>query len=192
MRRRWMVVMALLVLAVGVGVTWKQQRAALQARQEAEAAARRKLPELKAADAAIDSIDVEKPIITIWADVRKAPDIAGNFDIAADTVKAVGQALKRGVSDDLQGVEIVRIVFRAEAVDRFGHDVMARLVSLDIPAADLKTADYAKLNRGQALNLAYSASLGAPGSYDAIDAWCGDKARASADFCRKVRDKPST
>jgi hypothetical protein len=191
MQRRTLITAAAIVIglgALGAGLTLR--RAAIIRRNDREAAAaaaRAALPSLQAADPGIDSLTVEKPMLTVWANVRKAPDLAGNIDLSADIVRAAGQALQRGVSDDLQGVEIIRFAFHAEAIDRFGHDVMAPLMTIDVPASDLKTARYAALNRGQVLNLAYSASLGAPGAYDAMAMWCGDKARANAAFCGKVR-----
>ena len=156
-------------------------------REAAEAAARAKLPALQAADPSIQNIEVAAPMVTLWTDVTKAKDIAGNIDIAADEARTVGKALQRGVSDDLKGVEIVRFVFRAEAINRFGHDVMATLMTVDFPTKDLKAADYAKLSRGQVLALSYSAKLGAPGAYDARDAWCADPARSNAKFCAEMQ-----
>lgn len=191
MRRRTLITAAAILIGLGaLGGGLMLRGAAITRRNDEEAsaaAARAALPSLQAADAAIDSLTVDKPMLTVWANVRKAPDLAGNIDLAADIVRTVGRALQRGVSDDLQGVEIVRFAFHAEAIDRFGHDVMAPLMTLDIPAADLKSARYAALSRAQVLNLAYSASLGAPGAYDAMAAWCGDRARADARFCGKVR-----
>lgn len=191
MQRRMLIAAAAILVGAGaLGGGLMLRGAAITKRNDEEAAAalaRASLPPLQAADAAIDSLTVDEPTLTVWANVKKAPDLAGNIDIAADIVRTVGKALQRGVSDDLKGVEIVRFAFHAEAIDRFGHDVMAPLMTLDIPAADLKSAHYAALSRGQALNLAYSASLGAPGAYDAMAAWCGDEARANAAFCAKVR-----
>jgi hypothetical protein len=190
MTRRTLIAAAAIVIcagALGGGLMLRAARVARRNEEAAAAAARAALPSLQAADPAIDSLTVEKPILTVWANVRKAPDLASNFDLSADTVRAVGQALQRGVSDDLKGVEIIRFAFHAEAIDRFGHDVMAPLVTLDMAAADLKAARYAALNRGQVLNLAYGARLGAPGACDAIAAWCADAARANAGFCAKAR-----
>jgi hypothetical protein len=191
MRRQPLIITAAIVIglaALGGGLMLRAGAIARHNDEEAAAAAARAaLPSLQAADPGIDSITGEKPMLTLWANVRKAPDLAGNFDISADMMRAVGKALQRGVSDDLKGVEIIRFAFHAEAIDRYGHDVMAPLVTLDVAMADLKAAHYAALNRGQVLNLAYSAGLGAPGAYDAIAAWCGDPARANAGFCGKVR-----
>jgi hypothetical protein len=191
MRRRTLITAAAILIglgALGGGLMLRDEAIIRRNDEEATAAAARAaLPSLQAADAAIDNLTVEKPMLTVWANVRKAPDLAGNIDLSADIVRTVGRALQRGVSDDLQGVEIVRFAFHAEAIDRFGHDVMAPLMTVDIPAADLKSARYAALSRGQVLNLAYSASLGAPGAYDAMAAWCGDRARANTGFCGKVR-----
>jgi hypothetical protein len=132
---------------------------------------------------------VAPPVVTIWSDVKNAPDLAGNIDIAADTVRSVGRALQRGVSDDLTGVQIVRFEFRAEATNRFDRDVMAKLMTLDVPAADLKAANHRAMNGGQLLGLAYKVVLGAPGAYDALDAWCKDPAKANPAFCAKARGK---
>jgi hypothetical protein len=191
MRRRTLITAAAVVIGLGaLGGGMMLRHAAIERRNDREAAAaaaRAALPSLLAADPAIESITGEKPMLTLWANVKKSPDLAGNFDISADIMKAVGKALQRGVSDDLKGVEIIRFAFHAEAIDKYGHDVMAPLVTLDVAASALKSANYAALNRGQVLNLAYSASLGAPGAYDAIAEWCGDPARADAGFCRKAR-----
>jgi hypothetical protein len=128
-------------------------------------------------------------VVVIWTDVKNAPDLAGNLDIAADTVMAVGKALQRGVSDDLKGIGIVRFMFRAEATNRFDRDLMAPLMTVNIPMVDLRAANYAALTRSQALGLAYSVTLGAPGAYDVRDAWCGNPAKANLGFCAKSRAK---
>ena len=191
MQRRALITAAAIVIGLGaLGGGLMLRGAAITRRNDREAAAaaaRAALPSLQAADPGIDSLTVDKPMLTVWANVRKAPDLAGNVDLSADIMRAAGKALQRGVSDDLQGVEIIRFAFHAEAIDRWGHDVMAPLMTVDAPVAALKAANYAALNRGQVLNLAYSASLGAPGAYDAMGAWCGDRARANAAFCGKVR-----
>ncbi|MDB5458567.1 MAG: hypothetical protein JWO72_308 [Caulobacteraceae bacterium] len=187
-RRRATVAVLVVVLAAAALGGALVLRSTVAARREAAAPARL-LPPLQAADGAIAAIDIQKPVVTVWSDVRNAPDLAGNIDIAADTVRAVGRALQRGVSDDLKGVEIARFEFRAEATNRFDRDVMAKLIRLDMPVADLKAANYAALTRGQLLNLAYSVTLGAPGAYDALDAWCMDPARANPAFCAKARAK---
>jgi hypothetical protein len=192
MRRRTVAaVLAVVLLGAGVlgGLKLRRIEDARQAARQAEAARVAALPTLQSADGAIASIDVAGPMVTLWTDVKNAPDLAGNIDIAADTVRAVGKALQRGVSDDLKGVQIVRFEFRAEATNRFDRDVMAKLMTVDFAAADLKAARYAALSRGQVLALAYSAALGAPGAYDALDAWCADPAKADAGFCRKARGK---
>jgi hypothetical protein len=183
MRRATVTVLAVVLAAAGGGAL--VLRSTLAARREAPARAP-VLPPLQAADGSIVTIDIQKPMVTVWSDVKNAPDLAANIDIAADTVRAVGKALQRGVSDDLKGVEIARFEFRAEATNRFDRDVMAKLLRLDMPVADLRTANYAALNRGQLLNLAYSVALGAPGAYDALEAWCKDPAKADPAFCAKA------
>jgi hypothetical protein len=98
----------------------------------------------------------------------------------------VGQALKRGVSDDLKGAKTVRFSIRCQAVNRFGQDVMAQLVTLEAPLPALKSVDYAHTRPADVLGLAQTVKLGAPGAYDAIAAWCGDPARAGKTFCSKA------
>ena len=69
-------------------------------------------PPVQSADPAIRLTDVQDESLTVYADVTGAKDAADNFDKAAATVSAVGQALKRGVSDDLKGVKTIRFVIR--------------------------------------------------------------------------------
>jgi len=92
------------------------------------------------------------------------------------------------VSDDLKGVKTVRFSIRCEAINRFGQDVMAQLVTLDLPLQALKAEDYAKVRPARALEMAESVSLGAPGAYDAVAAWCADPARGDKAFCRKAQN----
>lgn len=143
-------------------------------------------PPLKSADPAIRLTEAQGPVLTVYADITGARDAADNFDKAAATVTAAGQALKRGVSDDLAAIRTVRFSIRCEATNRFGQDVMAPLVTLDMPISVLKGADYAKARPAQVLGLAETVNLGAPGAYDAIKAWCADPARGDKAFCAKA------
>ena len=144
-------------------------------------------PPLRSADPAIRDTEVKDGVLTVYADVTNAPDVAGNIDKAGATVLAAGRALKGGVSDNLKGVSAVRFVFRCQATNRFGQDVMAALVTLDLPLEALRQADYARMRAGDVLALARTAQLGAPGAYDALAAWCGDPKRANAAFCAKAK-----
>jgi hypothetical protein len=143
-------------------------------------------PPLQSADPAIRLTEAANGVVTVYADVTGARDAADNFDKAAATVSAVGQALKRGVSDDLRGVKTVRFSIRCQAINRFGQDVMAQLVTLEAPLQALKGVDYTKARPADVLGLAQSVKLGAPGAYDAIAAWCSDPARAGKVFCGKA------
>ena len=141
---------------------------------------------LQSADPAIRVVEVGGGAVTVYADITGARDAADNFDKTAATVAAVGQALKRGVSDDLEGAKTVRFSIRCQAVNRFGQDVMAQLVSFDAPLQALKGLDYGKTRPAEVLGLAEDVKLGAPGAYDAIAAWCKDPARAGRAFCTKA------
>jgi hypothetical protein len=143
-------------------------------------------PPLQSADPAIRLTEVQGAVLTVYADVTQAKDPADNFDKAAATVSAVGLALKRGVADDLKGVTTIRFSIRCQAINRFGQDVMAQLVTLETPLKALKAADYAKATPAQVMGLAQSVSLGAPGAYDAVAAWCADPARGNKAFCKKA------
>ena len=142
---------------------------------------------LKSADPAIRVIEVGGGVLVVYADVTQARDPADNFDKAAAMVSAVGQALKRGVSDDLHGVATVRFSIRCQAINRFGQDVMAQLVTVEMPLPALKAEDYARARPAQVLGLARTVSLGAPGAYDAIAAWCADATRGDKAFCAKAQ-----
>ena len=143
-------------------------------------------PPLKSADPAIRLTEVQGPVLTVYADVTGAKDAADNLDRAAATVAAVGQALRRGVSDDLTQVRQVRFSIRCEATNRFGQDVMAQLATLDMPLAALKAAGSGQTRPAAVLGLAQSVTLGAPGAYDAVNAWCADPARSDRTFCAKA------
>jgi hypothetical protein len=143
-------------------------------------------PPLQSADPAIRLTEVADGVVTIYVDVTGAKDAADNFDKAAATVSAVGQALKRGVSDDLKGARVVRFSIRCQAVNRFGQDLMAQLVTLETPLPALTAVDYGKTRPAEVLGLAQTVKLGAPGAYDAITAWCADPARAGKAFCAKA------
>jgi hypothetical protein len=142
---------------------------------------------LQSADPAIRLVDQQDGVLIVYADVTGAKDAADNFDKAAATVSAVGQALKRGVSDPLGGVRTVRFSIRCQAVNRFQQDVMAQLVTLEAPLQVLKGVDYAKIRPADVLGMAQSVKLGAPGAYDAIAAWCADPARSGKAFCAKAQ-----
>jgi hypothetical protein len=142
---------------------------------------------LRSADPGIREVEIKDGLLTVYADVTNAPDAAGNIDKAAATVLAAGRAIKGGVSDNLKGVTTVRFVFRCEAINRFGQDVMAALMTLDLPLPALTAADLGRMSGGDVLGLARSASLGAPGAYDALNAWCADAKRANAGFCAKAK-----
>jgi len=141
---------------------------------------------LQSSDPAIRLTEVGNGVVTIYADITGAKDAADNFDKTAATVSAVGQALKRGVSDDLGSVMTVRFSIRCQAVNRFGQDVMAQLVTFETPLPALRHLDYAKTRPADVLGLAQDVKLGAPGAYDAIAAWCADPARAGKAFCAKA------
>jgi hypothetical protein len=144
-------------------------------------------PPLKSADTAIRLTESGNGVLVIYADLSGARDAADNFDKTAALVVATGEALQRGVSDDLKGVKTVRFSIRCEAINRFGQDVMAQLVTLDLPLRALKAEDYAKVRPAHALGMAQTVSLGAPGAYDAIAAWCADAARSDAGFCKRAQ-----
>ncbi|HEY4032157.1 MAG TPA: hypothetical protein VGM25_17560 [Caulobacteraceae bacterium] len=141
---------------------------------------------LQSADPAIRLTEVGGGVLTIYVDVTGAKDAADNFDKAGSIVSAVGQALQHGVSDRLQGVRTVRFSIRCQAINRFGQDVMAQLVTLETPLPALKGVDYAKARPADVLGLAQTVMLGAPGAYDAIAAWCADPARSGKAFCGKA------
>jgi hypothetical protein len=143
-------------------------------------------PSVQSADPAIRLAEVQDGVLVVYADMTGARDAADNFDKAAATVSAVGQALKGGVSDDLCAVKTVRFVIRCQAVNRFGQDVMAQLVTVETPIAALEAEDYAKARPAQVLGLADRVQLGAPGAYDAVAAWCADPRRGDPGFCRKA------
>lgn len=144
-------------------------------------------PPLQSADPAIRLVEAGDGVLAVYVDVTGAKDAADNFDRAAATVSAVGQALKRGVSDDLKGARMVRFSIRCQAVNRFGQDVMAQLVTIEAPLQALTAADYAKTRPADVLGLALTVKLGAPGAYDAIAAWCADPARRGRAFCAKAQ-----
>ena len=139
-------------------------------------------PALEAADPAITLVMVEPPEAAIWADIRGSADFPAVMDKAQGITAAVGQALRHGVSDDLSGVEVLRLHLRADGVDRFGHDVMAPLMTLQIKRRALERATGPKV-----LGLADSVALNSPGSFDAVAAWCKDPARSDPAFCAKQR-----
>ena len=141
---------------------------------------------LQSADPAIRLTEAAEGVVTVYADVTGARDAADNFDKAAATVSAVGQALKRGVSDDLKGARMVRFSIRCQAVNRFGQDVMAQLVTFEVPITTLTAVDYDRTRPADVLGLAQTVKLGAPGAYDAIAAWCADAARSGKGFCAKA------
>lgn len=143
-------------------------------------------PPIQAADPGIRTVDTDGAVLQVYADIHQPKDIADNFDKAGAVVLAVGQALKQGVSDNLKGVTTVRFKFRVEGVNRFQQDVMSPLTTLDIPLSSLKGADYAKATGNDVLAMTAKADLGAPGSYDAANAWCKDKARSSKALCEKL------
>lgn len=141
---------------------------------------------LQSADPSIRLAEAGDGTLVVYADVTGAQDFADNFDKAAAMIGRAGQALQRGVSDDLRGVKTVRFSIRCQAVNRFGEDVMAQLATIDVPLAALKAEDYARARPADVMGLAQSVQLGAPGAYDAVAAWCG-KARASKAFCAKAQ-----
>jgi hypothetical protein len=143
-------------------------------------------PPLQSADPAIRLTEVGDGVVAVYADITGATDAADNFDRAAAVVGAVGQALKHGVSDDLMGARIVRFSIRCQAINRFGQDVMAQLVTFETPLPALKGVDYARTRPADVLGLAENVKLGAPGAYDAIAAWCRDPGRAGKAFCAKA------
>jgi hypothetical protein len=147
-------------------------------------------PPLQSADPAIRLTEAANGVVTVYADVTGAKDAADNFDKAAATVSAVGQALKRGVSDDLKGAKTVRFSIRCQAINRFGQDVMAQLVTLEAPLQALEAIDYTKTRPADVMGLAQTVKLGAPGAYDAVAAWCADPARAGKAFCKKANGQP--
>lgn len=177
---RWSLPLGAAVLVLGLALAaWRLAPALLPAAPEA--------PPLKSADPAIRVTEAGNGVLVVYADITGARDAADNFDKTAALVVATGQALQRGVSDDLGGVKTVRFSIRCEAINRFGQDVMAQLVTLDLPLEALKGEDYAKVRPAQALAMARSVSLGAPGAYDAIAAWCADPARGDPGFCKKAQ-----
>jgi hypothetical protein len=143
-------------------------------------------PSVQSADPAIRLAEVQNGVLVIYADVTGARDAADNFDKAAATVSAVGRMLQGGVSDELRGVRTVRFVIRCQAVNRFGQELMAPLVTVETPLAALKAEDYAKARPAQVLGLAQTVQLGAPGAYDAVAAWCADSGRGDKSFCSKA------
>jgi len=176
---RWPVWLGMAVVALGVVLAaWRLIPTLYRPAPEASS--------LKSADPAIRVVEKGGGVLVVYADITQAKDPADNFDKAAAMVSAVGQALKRGVSDDLNGVATVRFSIRCQAINRFGQDVMAQLVTMDMPLAALKAKDYAKARPSQVLSLARTVSLGAPGAYDAIAAWCADPARGDRAFCTKA------
>jgi hypothetical protein len=176
---RWRLWLGVVVVALGLALAgWRL--APLLQRSAPDA------PPLQSADPAIRLTEVGDGVVIVYADVTGAKDAADNFDKAAATVGAVGQALKRGVSDDLKGAKTVRFSIRCQAVNRFGQDVMAQLVTLEAPLPALKAVDYARTRPADVLGLAQTVKLGAPGAYDAIAAWCADPSRAGKAFCSKA------
>ncbi len=145
-------------------------------------------PPLQSADPAIRDTEIKGGVLTVYADVINAPDAAGNIDKAGAVVLAAGRALKSGVADNLTGVSGVRFVFRCQAINRFGQDVMAALVTLELPLQALTAPDLGRMSASDVLGLARTARLGAPGAYDAMAAWCADSKRANAAFCAKARE----
>lgn len=178
--RRWRLWLGMAVTILGLAlVAWRLIPASRPTGPDAQP--------LQSADPAIRLTEVGQGVVAVYADVTGARDAADNFDKAAAVVSAVGQALKRGVSDDLEGVKTVRFSIRCQAVNRFGQDVMAQLVTLDAPLPALEAVDYARTRPADVLGLAQTVKLGAPGAYDAIAAWCADPARAGKAFCGKVQ-----
>jgi hypothetical protein len=177
--RRWRLWLGVAAMTFGLALA-AQQLIPVLYRPAPEA------PPLQSADPSIRLTEAVNGVVTVYADVTGATDAADNFDKAAAAVSAVGQALKRGVSDDLKGVRTVRFSIRCQAINRFGQDVMAQLVTLDAPLQALKSADYARTRPADVLGLAEHVKLGAPGAYDAIAAWCADPARAGKTFCAKA------
>ena len=140
------------------------------------------VPSLQAADPAVTLVMIEPPEATVWTDIHGSADFPAVMDKAQGIAAAIGEALRRGVSDDLGGVEVLRLRFRADGVDRFGHDVMAPLMTLEIKRKALEQATGPKV-----LGLADSVVLNSPGSFDAVNAWCKDPARSDRAFCAKPR-----
>jgi hypothetical protein len=175
--RRLLWLGAAVVVALGLAA-WRLVPQVLPAASEA--------PPLKSADTAIRLTEAGNGVLVIYADLSGARDAADNFDKTAALVVATGRALQRGESDDLGGIKTVRFSIRCEAINRFGQDVMAQLVTLDLPLPAMKAEDYAKVRPAQALEMAQRVSLGAPGAYDALAAWCADAARSGAGFCKKA------
>jgi hypothetical protein len=138
-------------------------------------------PPLQSADPSIIAVMVEAPEAVVWADVKNSADFPAVMDKAQEIAGAIGRRLKEGVIEDLSGVQTVRLRFRADGVDRFGHDVMAPLMTLEVDRKALENATGPKV-----LGLARTVTLNSPGSFDAVGAWCKDQARADAAFCAKT------
>jgi hypothetical protein len=177
---RWRLWLGVAAMTLGLALAAQQLIPVLYRPSPPEA------PPLQSADPAIRLTEIGNGVVTIYADVTQARDAADNFDKAAATVSAVGEALKRGVSDDLKGARTVRFSIRCQAVNRFGQDVMAQLVTFEAPLQALTSVDYARTRPADVLGLAQDVKLGAPGAYDAIAAWCADPARAGKAFCAKA------
>lgn len=177
--RRW-AWLALIVLALAVVASLAAREISPPGDGKPQAAAP-VIPPLQAADPAITAVMIEPPVATLWADVKGAETLKANLDRAQAITGAIGQALRRGVADDLSGVDTLRIRFRADAVDRFGHDLMAPLLTLDIDPKVLKAAKGPRV-----MGLARAITLTSPGTYDAATAWCADPARADPAFCAKT------
>lgn len=178
LRSRWPIWLALAVLVLGLAA-WRLVPPLLDPAPEAAP--------LKSADPSIRLTEAGDGVLAVYADVTGARDAADDFDKAAALVAATGQALQRGVSDNLSGIRTVRFSIRCEAVNRFGQDGMAQLVTLDLPLKTLKAEDYARIRPAQVLGLAETVSLGAPGAYDALAAWCADPARGDKAFCARTQ-----
>ena len=178
--RRW-AGLALILLALAVVASLAAQQVNPPAGDKRQALTP-VTPALQAADPAVTLVMIEPPEAAVWADIHGSPDFPAVMDRAQGITAAVGQALRRGVSDDLSGVEVLRLHLRADGVDRFGHDVMAPLMTLQIKRKALERATGPKV-----LGLADSVVLNSPGSFDAVNAWCKDPARSDPAFCAKQR-----
>ena len=136
----------------------------------------------------VDLATPELDRLTVEATIADASQSPAMVDATGALMKAIAQALQKGVREDSSDIARVRILVAAKGVDRTGKSVAhLSLYGLDYKASDL-FAMKPTVTPAQVLGLAAAPVFNSAESHKAMRDWCAlpDNLNQALAFCAQV------
>lgn len=145
-----------------------------------------KRPSILKADEALKSVNVTDPNINLKVALPTAWNAEAYVASVGALVRVVAKSMQAGVAEDSPSIRWVTLEIEAPGTDRLGRDTTLDMMSMTLPAEDLRAAVLSNLSNARILDLANDVAPGGREGAAAIELWCARNISEAPNFCSKA------